>query len=190
MKIIVAEEPHLSLDDYQNVPISFRVSRVLELVPAPPGTIGLLFRERPVARPYLKEYDQPGHRPTDWGTQWDLSTWGIFAARFEGRLIGCAAVAWNSPQVHFLEGRKDIAALWDIRVAPEFRGKGAGAALFQAAVDWSRARHLLGMKVETQSINLDACRFYASRGCDLVEVDTRAYPELPDETMMVWYLKL
>jgi hypothetical protein len=46
------------------------------------------------------------------------------------------------------------------------------------------------MKVETQDINVPACRFYAKHGFALRAADCFAYPTLPDETMLLWYKDL
>ena len=85
-----------------------------------------------------------------------------------------------------LEGRDDLAVLWDIRVSPEARGQGIGAALFRAAEEWAKARSCRRLKVETQNINVQACRFYARQGCVLATVDRSAYPELPREIKLIW----
>ena len=42
------------------------------------------------------------------------------------------------------------------------------------------------MEVETQNINVSACRFYARQGCVLSAVNRFAYPELPDEVQLIW----
>jgi GNAT superfamily N-acetyltransferase len=89
-----------------------------------------------------------------------------------------------------LEGRRDLAVLWDLRVAPEARGQGVGAALFQAAEAWAAARGCRQMKVETQNVNVPACRFYASQGCVLGAIHRFAYPELPHEVQLLWYRDL
>jgi GNAT superfamily N-acetyltransferase len=49
-------------------------------------------------------------------------------------------------------------------VRPEVRSSGVGSALFRAAEDWSRRRGCRTLKVETQNINLPACRFYVHMG--------------------------
>jgi hypothetical protein len=36
----------------------------------------------------------------------------------------CDVVAWNTPGVDMLQGRADLAALWDLRIAPDNRGQG------------------------------------------------------------------
>ena len=72
-------------------------------------------------------------------------------------------------------------------MATEVRRRGVGAALFAATENWARARGCRQLKIETQSINVAACRFYASRGCELGAVRRFAYPELPEETQLLWY---
>jgi GNAT superfamily N-acetyltransferase len=99
-------------------------------------------------------------------------------------------VAFDTPTVEMLEGRRDLAVLWDIRVAPEARGQGVGAALFGAAAAWAAARGCRQLKVETQNVNVPACRFYASQGCVLAAIHRFAYPGLPHEVQLLWYRDL
>jgi GNAT superfamily N-acetyltransferase len=190
LKINVRENPTLSLEVYEAIPISFRVERVLQIERPPENHIGFVFSERQLDAPYIKDYDLPDNRPTDWAKKWDISKWGIFTADDGGALVGGAVVAWDTPEILQLQGRRDICALWDIRVLPSYRGRGVGKALFGAVADWARARGAIGLKVETQTINVTACRFYAAQGCTLAAVDVNAYPELPDETQLIWYLNL
>lgn len=86
-----------------------------------------------------------------------------------------------------LEGRKDLALLWDIRVSPPFRSKGVGSALLAAAEAWATKRGARELKVETQNINVPACRFYKSLGCQLRHVNAGVYVGLPDEVQLLWY---
>ena len=48
------------------------------------------------------------------------------------------------------------------------------------------------LKIETQNINVPGCRFYASQGCRLGEINQFGYadPRVSHETMLVWYLDL
>ena len=89
-----------------------------------------------------------------------------------------------------LGGRHDVAALWDIRIAPDRRGSGIGSALFERPASWARSRGCQAMTVETQNINVPACRFYARRGCELAAINRFAYPELPDEVQLIWRREL
>ncbi|MEW5926151.1 MAG: GNAT family N-acetyltransferase [Gemmatimonadota bacterium] len=187
VQVEVAGEPAAALADYANVPIAFQVRSVLDVSGSADGPGGFVLTERRLDTPYLKDYDAiPGEHPSGWPGRFGVSKWGLLAARVEGRRVGGAAVAFRTPGLDLLEGRDDLAALWDVRVAPEARGQGVGAALFRAAEAWARSRGCRRLVVETQNVNVAACRFYARMGCVLARVDRDAYPGLPDEVRMVW----
>jgi hypothetical protein len=42
------------------------------------------------------------------------------------------------------------------------------------------------MKVETQDVNVAACRFYTSAGYALANVERGAYPAFPDEVRLIF----
>lgn len=180
----IREEPVTALEEYASVPIAVEVRTVVEVAEAGGG---FELTERPVAAPYVKDHDAiPGEGPAAWPKQFDLSSWALFAAWREGRRVGGAAVAFDSPGVDMLEGRRDLAVLWDIRVAPDVRARGIGTALWGAAEAWARARGCTELKVETQDIDVPACRFYARQGCVLAEANRGAYPSLPHEVQLIW----
>jgi GNAT superfamily N-acetyltransferase len=187
MTVEVLEIPVTALAEYAAVPIAFEVRRVLDDTPIDSGFGGFALSERAVDVPYVKDYDAGDGGPTRWPERFDLSNWGLLGARLDGRLVGGAAVAFDTPGLMMLEGRRDLAVLWDIRVAPEARGQGVGAALFRAAEAWASARGCRQLKVETQNVNLPACRFYARQGCVLGAIHRFAYPELPHEVQLLWY---
>ena len=93
--------------------------------------------------------------------------WHMWLARIGNQGVGGASVALGTSGLDMLEGRSDLAVLWDLRVAPDFRGRGVGRALFFEACSWARDRGCTELKVETQNINAPACRFYAAVGCQL-----------------------
>lgn len=190
MTIEIREEPLSALAEYAAVPVSFEVRTVLDLTVAEDGFGGFLLSERPVDVPYVKDYDALDGGPARWPERFDLSAWGLLAARLDGRMAGGAAVAFGTPEVEMLEGRWDLAVLWDIRVAPDARGQGVGGALFRAAEGWASSRGCRQLKVETQSINVPACRFYARQGCVLGAIHRFAYPDLPHEVQLLWYRDL
>lgn len=187
MRIDITEEPALDLAEYARVPIAFEVRAVLDV--ANDGRGGFSLAERAIHPPYVKDYDAL-ERPSSWAERFDLTHWGWFVARTDGRRVGGAAVAFDTPGVHMLEGRRDLAVLWDIRVAPDARGHRVGAALFRAAVAWALGRGCRQIKIETQNVNVPACRFYARMGCRLDSIDPAAYPGLPDEAQLLWYRDL
>lgn len=191
MAIQVREEPIAGLAQYARVPIAFEVHEVLDLVVREGGLGGFGLVERRLDVPWMKNYDDyAGERPARWAIRFDVSKWGLLTAEADGRPVGGAVVAFDTPGVDMLEGRSDLAVLWDLRVAPEMRGRGVGAALFRAAEAWAVARGCHQLKVETQNINVPACRFYARQGCVLGVMNRFAYPTLPDEVQLLWYKDL
>jgi GNAT superfamily N-acetyltransferase len=180
-----------SVAELGQVPISFTVRRVFDVVATDntPGQFELL--ERQVEKPYLKNYDEMNEEgPTEWTRSFDTSNWGFVRAELSGTLVGGAVIACKTPNVTMLEGREDLAVLWDIRVSPELRRQGVGSALFLAVEEWAISRGCRQLKIETQNINVPACNFYARHGCRLGAVTRLAYPELPAEIQLLWYKDL
>jgi GNAT superfamily N-acetyltransferase len=177
-----------ALMQYAAVPISFQVRSMLRVTPLEGGLGGLVLVEEPVVPSYMKDYDA-NEPPITWASQFDVRNWAFFLATAGSRPVGAAAVAFDTPGVNMLEGRQDLAVLWDIRVHPEFRGQGTGTLLFRTAEKWARAHGCRQLKVETQNINVPACRFYARQGCMLGAINCYGYSNTPfrNETMLLWY---
>ena len=188
----VREEPvAASLADHARIPITFRVERVLEVSLVDGGLSGIVLEERPVVEPYVKDYDAlDGEGPTRWARRFDITNWGLIAAHDGGRRVGGAVIAFDTPDVYMLNGRRDLAVLWDLRVEPVARGAGVGSALFASVEQWARDRSCRQLKVETQNVNVGACRFYAGMGCTLGAISRFAYPDLPDEVQLLWFKDL
>lgn len=187
----IREEPLTDLAAYGRIPIAFEVRSVLDCTPVDGGLGGLALVERPLDTPYVKDYDAiAGEGPERWSARFDTTRWGLLTAWEGERRVGGAALANDTPGVDMLEGRSDLVVLWDLRVAPEARGRGVGGALFRAAVEWARARGCTQLKVETQNVNVPACRFYAHQGCVLGAIDRHAYPALPHEARLLWYRRI
>jgi GNAT superfamily N-acetyltransferase len=184
----IVEESLTLVDQYAQVSIAFEVRSVLD-VSARDGAFDLV--ERPVEAPFVKDYDAiAGNHPSDWAKRFDVSRWGVLCARVDGRRAGGVVVAFDTAGVTMLDGRRDLAVIWDLRVAPDLRRHGVGHALFAAAERWARARGCRRLEVETQNNNVAACRFYARQGCALGSVRRHAYPELPDEVQLLWHKDL
>lgn len=191
MTIKIIEEPATTLPDYSTIPIAFTVTSRFRVEPIDGGLGGLNLVEEKVEPPYLKDYDQiDGETPATWPKRWNMQNWGILSAFDGSKRVGGAAIAWRTPQLNMLEGRDDLAVLWDIRVAPTHRQRGVGRQLFAKAVEWARERGCCLLKIETQNINVAACRFYAAQGCELRRIHVGAYSDLPNEVQMLWYLAL
>ena len=187
----IVEQTPSFLSEHARIPISFRVDSRLEVTPADSGLGGFSIVERAVETPYVKDYDPiPGEHPLSWAERRDLTRWGLLAAFHGDMRIGGAVLAWDAPGLDMLEGRTDLAVLWDIRIHPEHRRKGVGNALFGASELWAKERSCQWLKIETQNINVAACRFYARQGCVLRSCNPFAYPALPAEAQLLWYKDL
>jgi GNAT superfamily N-acetyltransferase len=184
----IVEAPiHAAFAEYARVPIAFMVEKVLEVSEAEGSTPVL--SERKIAVPYVKDYDRVEH-PTTWPARFDVSRWGVLAAVNGEQRLGGAIIAVDTPGLALLDGRADLALLWDIRVSPGARRKGIGSALFDAVEQWARSRNCREVRVETQNTNLIACRFYERQGCELEVVNRRAYLEMPEEIQLLWHKRL
>jgi len=191
LDIRINEESIDFLATYAQIPISFEVSSIFQVQLLDDGLQGIRLVERKVEVPWIKAYDSYlNEGPTSWALRWDISKWGVISAFIEQERVGGCVIAYDTPGVCKLEGRSDIAALWDIRVATQYRGKGIGGRLLEAAIEWARRKECRLMKIETQNINVPACRFYARHGFTLGAINRFAYPELPDEVELIWCMEL
>jgi GNAT superfamily N-acetyltransferase len=186
MEVAIHPEAAVQLTAYTAVPATFLVASILDVAPSA-GHFTL--SERQVARPYVKDYDAiPGNSPRAWPARFQVGDWGFFSARLDGRWVGASAVA-PDPSLAPGAGAGDC-VLWDLRVAPDYRGRGIGQTLFSAVEKWARERGHSGLVAETQNVNAPACRLYERCGCFLVRVDSAAYPDMPDESRMLWRKQL
>jgi GNAT superfamily N-acetyltransferase len=187
MTIEIAEEPLACLAEYARVPIVFTVDRVLDVTSQDDGSRGFALSERTLESPYVKDYDAiAGEGPLQWAGRFNLSNWALFTARVDTRIVGGATVAFDTPGLTLLEERRGVAILWDLRVAPEARRQGIGAALFKKVEAWAQSKGCRQIRIETQNTNVQACRFYERRGCQLLAITRAAYPELPEEIQLLW----
>ena len=184
-----------ALAEYAAIPTAYTVESVLRVESVDKGLGGFRLVEEKVT-PYRKDYDDHDHgdeNPLSWAGQFDISSWGIFMA-FEGSTpVGGATVAVDAAVMEWLGDCKDVAVLWDIRVRPEHRGCGIGSGLFQHAADWARSRGYKQLKLDTQDVNVPACRFYVKQGCELGGIVRDAFTDCPaiaHEVMLLWYLAL
>lgn len=83
------------------------------------------------------------------------------------------------------------ALLEDIAVAKNWRSKGIGKILLKKAIDWAKENKLIGLMLETQDVNISACRFYAKNNFVIGAVDNMLYSKFPtaNEKAVFWYNK-
>lgn len=134
VEIRVEEAGIEDLVAHASIPIAFWVDRILE-----PDPLGgpLDFVEHPHPNPWLKDYDsEEGANPALWPSHFDTSGWRIISAWAGASRVGGVVLFADVPEVDMLEGRSDLALIWDLRVTPPFRGRGVGRRLVSSAVAW------------------------------------------------------
>jgi GNAT superfamily N-acetyltransferase len=191
MKIKIKEISPDRLHEYDCIPQCVEVKTILKVELINQGLGGILLNEVPVEIPYVKDYDASGELPSDMGNKFDIRNWGFFLAVDGPTPVGAATVAMDTTGVFMLEARPGLAVLWDIRVCPKYRG--VGIPLFRHAAKWAQACGCTQMKIETQNVNVPACRFYMRMGARLGEIHRFGYAAVPvvaDEVMLNWYLDL
>jgi GNAT superfamily N-acetyltransferase len=179
------------LSEYSKIPISFYGNSIFEIKSPENGFGGFILEEQP-AKTFFKDFDLLDS-PVSWPQKFDVSNWKFYMAFSENIPVGAATLIMNSDNIHMLEGKHDLACLWDIRVHPDWRGKGPGSALFQRVISDARACGSIWLKIETQNNNVAANKFYKSQGCHLSQIHLHAYYDVPlckEEAMLIWYLSL
>ncbi len=91
----------------------------------------------------------------------------LFVAEEGDRIIGYAAAQG-------LEGN-DVADIHNIAIIESERGKGLGAELFDALLDWCRSRGANSFMLEVRADNHVAQSLYRSRGFEPIAVRPRYY---------------
>ena len=184
---------------YDSIPMRVNVKSYYKIEKINRGLGGFTLVETPVEKPYIKDFCLGDDETVARWERFDLSNWAFFMA-FDGeRPIGAATIASRDKNVNMLSGRNDLAVLWDIRVDEAYKHQGIGQVLFDMAVDWSREQGLVQMKIECQSNNVPAIKFYYKQGAELCAIDEySAYndyadynsPEFRHETQFIWFLNL
>lgn len=105
----------------------------------------------------------------------------IYLALVRGIAVGELRIerSWNG-----------YAVIPDLVIDPKFRRQGIGRALLYQAELWARSAGLPGIMLETQDINVPACRLYQSCGYHIGGFDRYLYSALNldhDEIALFWY---
>jgi GNAT superfamily N-acetyltransferase len=132
---VLADQPG-SLDAYASVSSAFEVRDVLDVSAGSIADVMARWPARRLATPYRKDYDAvPGNHPADWPALLPSARILQLGAHVVAQRVGGALMLLDGPAVELLEGRRDLALLWDLRVAPSHRGRGVGAGAGLAGTD-------------------------------------------------------
>jgi len=183
--IKIIEENTDILNEYSKISIEFKVESEYKIKLIENGLNGINFNEEMVSS-YWKNYDSKEHNPSLFSDQLNLENWQVISAFDNNHRIGGALIAYNTDGVHMLEGKDDLAVLWDIRIDKAYRSKGIGTKIFQKSVEWARKKKCTRLKIETQNNNVNACKFYVKQGAKLSGVNRCAYGESSDEVQFIW----
>jgi GNAT superfamily N-acetyltransferase len=189
MEVTIREESIEKLDGYTKVPMQFTAEFQYRVETVNNGLGGLLLIQESVTPP--REIDVTADQNQELERcrkRWDTSLWGVLSAFAGEERVGGVVIAYKTEDVYNLEGRKDVAALYDFRVTPEYRRQGIGKQLFQAAIAWAHTRGCRIFRLETQNRNVPLCRLAAGQGCRLGTINQFAYPDTPGLVMLVWYM--
>ena len=190
MWINIVEETPDQLAEYARISIGFLVREVFDVAAIEALRRGENAIASPVPEPYWKDYDvHPNGHPTHWLAR-DKNRWAILAAYRDGQRVGGAAVVIARAEPDLTHDRLGGALLWDLRVAPDARRQGVGTSLLKRVTDVAVRVGAGRLQVETQQLNVPACRFYQRSGFALIDVRPHAYPELPDEVQLLWAKQL
>ncbi|SDP47796.1 Acetyltransferase (GNAT) family protein [Litchfieldia salsa] len=136
------------------------------------------YTEEQFSKPYFKKYDDD---------EIDVSYIEeggkvVFLYYVENNCIGRIKIRsnWNG-----------YARIDDIAVAIDHRKNGVGTALLNKAIDWAKENNSSGLMLETQDINVSACRFYAKNHFVIGGVVTMLYSNFStvNEIAVFWYCK-
>ena len=115
--IDLREEPVVDLREHAGIPSIFEAQSIFDVLQTPTG-FGLV--ERTIGAPYRKNYDQ-FEDPLAWPRNFDTERWVLTSAFVGLERVGGLVTAVATPGVDMLEGRTDLAGVWDLRDAPAHR---------------------------------------------------------------------
>lgn len=170
--LLRAELPRLA-----EIDPSFRSGTTLDLIRDGNGlALSWQLIERPLPIPYDKKhgYDLDFTRQHEIGEHLTPAEGFVRVAELESRLIGVIDskyTEWNN-----------AVTVHNLYIDQGSRGIGVGRALWAEAVAFARRIQATRIRVETQTNNVAACRFYLKMGCTVCGVDAAMYDPSIGET--------
>lgn len=179
------------LQIYDKVPMLVHVTSEYKLKKLDGGFGGILLEEKEVD---IYEKDLSVYeKAAEYEKKFDISNWAFFMAFHDEKPVGAVTIASRTPGVDMLDGRDDLAVLWDIRVNDQYKHRGIGQRLFNLAKEWAIEQSLRQIKIECQNNNVPACKFYKKQGAKLCKIDEYAYysdESAKNEVQLIFYLDL
>lgn len=175
MELVIRAPDEQAIGDAYGFDGSFTVASELVLV----AEGGVLRYEVVSVTPYQKSYGR-----ADLSGYPDAPDKAVFLAYLGGLVAG---------RVVLSEGWNRYAWIDDLAVDARCRRAGVGRSLMDRAVAWAVERGLPGLRAETQTNNVPACRFYQACGFRLGGFDRDLYRGLDQcstEVAIFWYLHL
>ena len=186
-KIRYAEIDIDLLNEYDKIPFYYETTKKYNLIKINNGLGGIRMELVDVPL-FHKDF---GTRTSRWKQLFDLKNWKFFVAyNDDNKMIAGCTIASRTDNCIMLEGRNDLAVLWDIRVSDEYKHKGIGHKLFNMALEYAKKNGFKQLKVECQNTNPAAVNFYHKQGMSLCAINEYAYLDCPDEAQLLWYLDL
>lgn len=175
------------LEEYGDIPFSYDTNQMYEIKKIDNGLGGMLLELVNVPI-YHKDF---GTRTKRWKELFDLTNWKFYVAYNENNemIAGCA-LATKTSNCNMLEGRDDLAVIWDIRVCDKYKHMGIGQKLFDMAKCYAKENGFKQLKVECQNKNPVAVKFYHKQGMKLCTINEYAYKDCMNEVQLLWYLDL
>ncbi|MFN8673066.1 MAG: GNAT family N-acetyltransferase [Candidatus Sericytochromatia bacterium] len=105
----------------------------------------------------------------------------VYFAFYHNEIVG---------QIVFSKSWNNYGYIEDIRVNNNFRKMGIGKLLINKAKEWAIDKNYLGLSLETQNNNTEACKFYEKCGFEIGGFDKYLYkntPNLSNEIAIYWY---
>ena len=175
VEVTIKEINHHSLADVNRCDSSFSTNSKL-VISAENDAIDYTIVSIP---PYQKHYPQD---EIDYAVYVDNPDKIIYLAYAEQQIAGQIRVSRHWNRYAYIE---------DFAVDTRFRRLGIGQILLQQASKWARERQLAGVMLETQNINVAACRLYERCGFTLSGFDRCLYQGMnpqTEEIALFWYL--
>jgi streptothricin acetyltransferase len=94
-------------------------------------------------------------------------------------------------QIRLRSNWNGYAFIEHIGITKDWRQQGVGTALLEKAMEWAKQNNFVGLMLETQDVNVSACRFYAKNNFVIGAVDNMLYSKFSTalEKAIFWYYK-